>query len=78
VYGWPAFWIATIWLFCEDFCPTMGQLCILIACHQALLWITWLPSAFHSEIGGLLIALGLAALLYALTWWRTGLISRKT
>jgi len=77
VYGWPAFWIATIWFFCEEYSPTIGQLCALIACHQALLWITWLPSAFNSEIGGLLTALGLAAFLYALTWWHTGLISRK-
>jgi hypothetical protein len=77
VYGWPAFWITAIWFFFEDCCPTIGQLCALIACHQALLWITYLPSAFNSEIDGLLAALALAALLYALTWWRTGLISPK-
>jgi hypothetical protein len=71
-YAWPAFWIAAVWLYFEGYRPTLRQWCILIACHQALLWIAWLPTAFNSQVGGLLITLALAALLYAFAWWRTG------
>jgi hypothetical protein len=73
-YAWPAFWIAAVWLFFQGYCPTLRDWFVLIACHQALLWLLWLPKAFSSEVGGLLIALVCAACLYAFAWWRTRLV----